>query len=72
MVTYDLNVTYTFDASQSAGDPTTAVITTVNIPLYVSEGGRGASGRGGRTWPRELSLDWIKIAFLSVFYRKLH
>ena len=70
MVTYDLNVTYTFDASQSAGDPTTAVITTVNIPLYVSKG--GASGRGGRTQPCELSLDWIEIAFLSVFYRKLH
>ena len=28
--------------------------------------------RGGRTGPRELSLDWNKIAFQSAFYRKLH
>ena len=28
--------------------------------------------RGGWTWPRELSLDWNKIAFQNAFYRKLH
>ena len=47
MVTYDLNVTYTFDASQSAGDPTTSNITTVNIPVYVREGGREGGWREG-------------------------
>ena len=36
-----------------------------SVPCGGEPGGRG---RGGRTLPRELSLDWNKIAFQSAFY----
>lgn len=43
---YSTNITYTFDPSKSNGYPDSDLVTTINVPLFVSKGGVRRGDRG--------------------------